>query len=101
MIRRPPRSTLFPYTTLFRSVHEHAGQLGAAPAGALDRLFERRRKAGAVRQARQRVAVGERGDALARQRDLGDVATDAAVAEESAVGGEPRLAGHREIADAA
>src|SRR5258708_14843739 len=24
MIRRPPRSTLFPYTTLFRS--EHAGQ---------------------------------------------------------------------------
>src|SRR6478672_1561167 len=24
MIRRPPRSTLFPYTTLFRSVGEHA-----------------------------------------------------------------------------
>src|SRR3712207_8035610 len=23
MIRRPPRSTLFPYTTLFRSVHAH------------------------------------------------------------------------------
>src|SRR3712207_9391584 len=36
MIRRPPRSTLFPYTTLFRSVGDHevgavrplAGQLG-------------------------------------------------------------------------
>src|SRR2546422_5015190 len=27
MIRRPPRSTLFPYTTLFRSL----GRLGAAP----------------------------------------------------------------------
>src|SRR5258707_7710024 len=27
MIRRPPRSTLFPYTTLFRSVHA----LGARP----------------------------------------------------------------------
>src|SRR5687767_15616871 len=27
MIRRPPRSTLFPYTTLFRS---HAGALGEA-----------------------------------------------------------------------
>src|SRR5687768_17712608 len=26
MIRRPPRSTLFPYTTLFRS--DHAGMLG-------------------------------------------------------------------------
>src|SRR5260221_6695513 len=24
MIRRPPRSTLFPYTTLFRSVRPHA-----------------------------------------------------------------------------
>src|SRR2546425_9254202 len=23
MIRRPPRSTLFPYTTLFRSIHFH------------------------------------------------------------------------------
>src|SRR2546427_6427205 len=26
MIRRPPRSTLFPYTTLFRSVHLEAAQ---------------------------------------------------------------------------
>src|SRR3712207_7870289 len=25
MIRRPPRSTLFPYTTLFRSAHDAAG----------------------------------------------------------------------------
>src|SRR3712207_7662726 len=30
MIRRPPRSTLFPYTTLFRSVVvEHAARRGA------------------------------------------------------------------------
>src|SRR5438874_7157911 len=28
MIRRPPRSTLFPYTTLFRSVLGRAGDLG-------------------------------------------------------------------------
>src|SRR3712207_8043145 len=27
MIRRPPRSTLFPYTTLFRSIHRRDGQL--------------------------------------------------------------------------
>src|SRR5256885_8836156 len=26
MIRRPPRSTLFPYTTLFRSYHQNAEQ---------------------------------------------------------------------------
>src|SRR6266436_8821635 len=34
MIRRPPRSTLFPYTTLFRSAHEiHARRsLGSEPA---------------------------------------------------------------------
>src|SRR5256885_5406827 len=25
MIRRPPRSTLFPYTTLFRSIRQQAG----------------------------------------------------------------------------
>src|SRR5256885_3351153 len=35
MIRRPPRSTLFPYTTLFRSVVEHlfrqeSGKLAAS-----------------------------------------------------------------------
>src|SRR2546425_12454051 len=27
MIRRPPRSTLFPYTTLFRSVRLHRGEV--------------------------------------------------------------------------
>src|SRR2546426_3640640 len=34
MIRRPPRSTLFPYTTLFRSDHIGTGQAAAFPAGA-------------------------------------------------------------------
>src|SRR5438094_5008772 len=35
MIRRPPRSTLFPYTTLFRSRGlDHA--VDAAPGGAVD-----------------------------------------------------------------
>src|SRR2546430_3344023 len=28
MIRRPPRSTLFPYTTLFRSVEVHVDDVG-------------------------------------------------------------------------
>src|SRR2546430_11360077 len=37
MIRRPPRSTLFPYTTLFRSPCPAAGSTEAAAAGlALD-----------------------------------------------------------------
>src|SRR3712207_7228587 len=33
MIRRPPRSTLFPYTTLFRSLGHHAAVLGIVVAG--------------------------------------------------------------------
>src|SRR5438034_4972272 len=45
MIRRPPRSTLFPYTTLFRSqpfgercaVHRHEGS-ARAPAVVVDEL---------------------------------------------------------------
>src|SRR5437899_4122787 len=32
MIRRPPRPTLFPYTTLFRSTHVLAENVPAAPA---------------------------------------------------------------------
>src|SRR3712207_7643763 len=32
MIRRPPRSTLFPYTTLFRSLLEGVEELGGAEA---------------------------------------------------------------------
>src|SRR3712207_8137775 len=32
MIRRPPRSTLFPYTTLFRSVPRRAGHRDAVAA---------------------------------------------------------------------
>src|SRR5260221_13152463 len=32
MIRRPPRSTLFPYTTLFRSMNAHARDDGYAHA---------------------------------------------------------------------
>src|SRR5207249_7523184 len=41
MIRRPPRSTLFPYTTLFRSLHHllWSGRRGARSSG---RAFRRR-----------------------------------------------------------
>src|SRR2546426_7739172 len=40
MIRRPPRSTLFPYTTLFRSVHAVAAAL-LVLHGAFDHRVER------------------------------------------------------------
>src|SRR2546426_7318130 len=53
MIRRPPRSTLFPYTTLFRS---HLGE-ERREAGALDRLAGREAQPpvrAAVERARER-----------------------------------------------
>src|SRR2546425_2864148 len=34
MIRRPPRSTLFPYTTLFRSIHLQITLSGSVPGTA-------------------------------------------------------------------
>src|SRR2546430_12850200 len=36
MIRRPPRSTLFPYTTLFRSEKYHAGATAEGPYEVLE-----------------------------------------------------------------
>src|SRR3712207_8655408 len=37
MIRRPPRSTLFPYTTLFRSSFHAGGLAGCEPRSRADR----------------------------------------------------------------
>src|SRR3712207_7483008 len=60
MIRRPPRSTLFPYTTLFRSRHVVAGdgqsvlEAGDAAARGVEvrrRLAARRRPVGDVERA--------------------------------------------------
>src|SRR3712207_7366657 len=59
MIRRPPRSTLFPYTTLFRSdvaaVEEHGAAVDAKRAG---QAVDESALAGAVR--------ADEADALAR-----------------------------------
>src|SRR3712207_9554785 len=51
MIRRPPRSTLFPYTTLFRSLQDllaPSRRIGAATRLRLVRLGESRRRRGAL-----------------------------------------------------
>src|SRR3712207_7696607 len=48
MIRRPPRSTLFPYTTLFRSGHG---------SGGTDRRSAQDRQAGSAAGLRQRGDV--------------------------------------------
>src|SRR3712207_8483578 len=58
MIRRPPRSTLFPYTTLFRS--------GLRP-DCLDHAAEGLRAAAPLRRARDRRGRRERDAALRRR----------------------------------
>src|SRR5258707_5487675 len=68
MIRRPPRSTLFPYTTLFRShgeIDDGSGGLAAEP-----RVVGRR---AAFRF--DRLAGGERADARLRET-VGKLALD-------------------------
>src|SRR5258705_7429522 len=57
MIRRPPRSTLFPYTTLFRSI--------AAPADATDASI----RPSAHSQARARQAAHRFGKARLRRSE--------------------------------
>src|SRR2546422_2979101 len=62
MIRRPPRSTLFPYTTLFRSQSRTAQGLAPEPRGDAVRLHAphrgtRRRARGTSGSQRRGVAV--------------------------------------------
>src|SRR5436305_4861780 len=67
MIPRPPRSTLFPYTTLFRSPRGRSGPLHDLEA----RLTELERQLAAARQARAAV------DALAQKRETVSALTEA------------------------
>src|SRR3712207_7552422 len=52
MIRRPPRSTLFPYTTLFRS-DERRGQLHRDREGEDGQIPDERKRAVGERRARR------------------------------------------------
>src|SRR5690625_6684029 len=57
MIRRPPRSTLFPYTTLFRSQGRFAEAAGAHSAGGGRRTC---RRTGARRCGHRAGRLGDR-----------------------------------------
>src|SRR2546422_3833750 len=85
MIRRPPRSTLFPYTTLFRSVDGEAGAggvEGAERAGAVaggadlgsehDRALRDRLGEGGGQRLRGNVESRGVGGADERRRRRGD-----------------------------
>src|SRR2546422_3829937 len=79
MIRRPPRSTLFPYTTLFRSQWAVAADRG----GQLRHLVRRRDPAGAVRSEEHTSELQSRLHLVCRlllekkkNNNLGNDATD-------------------------
>src|SRR5437667_3361239 len=59
MIRRPPRSTLFPYTTLFRSELRFAAFPQLAEQGFLSSRSHRRRKDAHVQAQALRQLIGE------------------------------------------
>src|SRR2546426_6634899 len=65
MIRRPPRSTLFPYTTLFRSLARlgHVAHHEVVPAGILGHLA--RGRLGLLVVV---LAVNNRGETIPRDR---------------------------------
>src|SRR5258707_8791184 len=63
MIRRPPRSTLFPYTTLFRSREKHVADALAA-AALCDALREHARRQAGLHE----FAVRDNARAVSRDR---------------------------------
>src|SRR3712207_9555893 len=88
MIRRPPRSTLFPYTTLFRS--DHLDRDVPAPLGLLDRVAVARRQLDAA------CLVGLRDDLhdLGERRERADAAAPARPAERGDLAGALRSEEH-------
>src|SRR3989442_7483329 len=68
MIRRPPRSTLFPYTTLFRSPGR---RLAAGPGGGSGIARQRARPEGPrpPRRDVEELAGGEPGDAAGQRSE--------------------------------
>src|SRR5256885_7384735 len=62
MIRRPPRSTLFPYTTLFRSSFHQARLRARAARDSGDRSGLRQRHAPLALVLAAAIAVGRRAD---------------------------------------
>src|SRR3712207_928409 len=80
MIRRPPRSTLFPYTTLFRS------DLIRVAAAVLAKVYDERvRVREEVERGRDRLAAAHLGGREAAQVEVADVAGQSLDALEAVV----------------
>src|SRR3712207_8377257 len=68
MIRRPPRSTLFPYTTLFRSV-QHAGITALALDAAAESEARQAMAAARIREEELQAALAKAEADAAAARD--------------------------------
>ena len=101
MIRRPPRSTLFPYTTLFRSAYQRvtsvfAGSSSVVPAEfALGRIAEQQNKLTEAASHYENAARSALGGSLAQeaaQRAFEVKAKIAAAAPKPAAASQPAVA---------
>src|SRR3989454_12357614 len=100
MIRRPPRSTLFPYTTLFRSVLQHllrrlygSGRPDRVHGDLVTRIRRAEEKAARAVDGDIRQAVGK--------RTAGDVLELSAGRVDGEAGRDLRLAARPDVEEAA
>src|SRR3712207_9003690 len=75
MIRRPPRSTLFPYTTLFRS-RPDAERVGQRVLGDEHDAHEQQQQDPGARQGEQHAVPAEQGEPGREARVVGVVVRD-------------------------
>src|SRR5690606_41194644 len=71
--RPPPRSTPFPYTTLFRSVEAHHGEHRSVGDAFVERLLDTLAEGVAIGQVRQPVMPGHMRDSRLRPLLVGNV----------------------------
>src|SRR2546422_10165653 len=91
MIRRPPRSTLFPYTTLFRSIERREDQTAQQLAGLETQARELGRREQALHD-RERALGAKQAEARARLEQVAGLTAQEAKqrSEERRVGKEGR-----------
>src|SRR3989442_15787268 len=99
MIRRPPRSTLFPYTTLFRSPYgvQHDRDRGSDEQRGRDGIAghaERPRRIGPPSAQHEHTGRGEGGEYPAREHDVREQLLERAAEREQR--GPGRARAHRE-----
>src|SRR5258705_11266134 len=90
MIRRPPRSTLFPYTTLFRS-----RPLSDGPLGAFDRVGSEKRCTGPLKPSLGHYISVRRSNAVVADSSRNRLSTRSVCQPRLMVRGSPAATGYR------